>query len=216
MPFENPIQQFTNNSLGVSIRVVDRNGEPWFVARDVALALGYVRTADAVREHCKGVGEMETPSTGGNQVMKIIPEADLYRLILKSKLPQAEAFQDWVVEVVLPSIRKHGAYMTDSVLEQVMNSPEAILSMAEALVTERDRRQLAEERLSVFKPRTRFGTPSRFNGLPRTQPASGYFRTTKTTTTITETTEHQRRLFDFDEHDQEGDNPEEMSPVLAT
>lgn len=198
MSVENSIQQFVNEELGANIRVVDRDGQPWFVAKDVAVALGYSKTRNAVAAHCKGGLKMGLPSVSGIQEMTVIPESDVYRLILRSKLPQAEAFQDWIVNEVLPSIRKHGAYMTDSVIEQVMHSPEAIISMAETLLAERDRRLLAEERLTIFKPKKPFGLPSDVNGRPRTKPVSGYFRTTKTTTTVTEVTEHQRRLFDID------------------
>ncbi|WP_444931513.1 Bro-N domain-containing protein [Microbulbifer sp. SSSA002] len=92
------------------VRVVEQNGEPWFVAKDVAEVLGYKRTADAVRAHCKGVGEMQTPINGVIQTVKIIPESDVYRLIFRSKLPEAEAFEDLVVKEILPSIRKTGQY----------------------------------------------------------------------------------------------------------
>lgn len=106
----NAVQEFVNGTLGCSIRVTDRAGEPWFVAKDVAEALGYANTEQAVRTHCKGVLEISTPSAGGMQRTKIIPESDLYRLIMRSQKPEAEAFQDWVVGEVLPSIRKTGAY----------------------------------------------------------------------------------------------------------
>lgn len=95
---------------GKAVRVIVIDGEPWFVAGDVAQALGYARPADAVRAHCKGVGETQTPSAGGPQTVKIIREADLYRLVLKSKLPTAQAFEAKVVEEILPSIRKTGSY----------------------------------------------------------------------------------------------------------
>ena len=89
------------------IRVVDYNGEPWFVAKDVAEALGYEKPRNAVNRHCKRIST--APKRGGG-VMNIIPESDVYRLIIRSKLPQAEIFESWVMEEVLPTIRKHGAY----------------------------------------------------------------------------------------------------------
>jgi hypothetical protein len=92
------------------VRIVDQNGEPWFVAKDVATVLGYVDTAQAVREHCKGVVEITTPTKGGIQAVKTIPESDVYRLIMRSKKPEAEKFQDWVCGEVIPSIRKTGKY----------------------------------------------------------------------------------------------------------
>jgi anti-repressor protein len=108
------IQIFENKDFG-QIRIVDKNGEVWFIANDVARALGYLRTADAVREHCKGVSEIPTPTSGGIQRVKIIPESDFYRLVLRSKMPKAEEFQDWVCGEVLPSIRKTGSYSVSAV-----------------------------------------------------------------------------------------------------
>ena len=83
---------------------------PWFVAKDVCGVLGYSNARTAKR-HCKGVSETRTPSPGGPQNMTIIPESDLYRLVIHSRLPQAEEFEKWVMEVVLPAIRKTGGYV---------------------------------------------------------------------------------------------------------
>lgn len=96
---------------GAEVRVVvGEDGEPWFVAADVARVLGYANPHEAVRTHCKGVSETLTPSAGGQQTVKIIPERDVYRLIMRSRLPGAERFEEWVVGDVLPSIRKTGSY----------------------------------------------------------------------------------------------------------
>jgi len=95
---------------GWNIRVVDVDGDPWFVASDVARALGYSNPQEAVRTHCKGVRKTLTPSAGGDQQTTIIPESDVYRLIIRSKLPEAEKFEKWVMEEVLPTIRRTGAY----------------------------------------------------------------------------------------------------------
>ncbi|MCO1336531.1 phage antirepressor [Microbulbifer sp. OS29] len=92
------------------VRVVERDSETWFVAKDVAEVLGYKNPHKAIREHCKGVNEMVTPTPGGQQTVKVIPERDIYRLIMRSKLPEAQAFEEWVVDHVLPSIRKTGSY----------------------------------------------------------------------------------------------------------
>ncbi|MCO7225763.1 BRO family protein [Pleionea sp. CnH1-48] len=94
-----------------NIRIIAQDGEPWFVAKDVAEALGYKAPADTVRRHCKRVDETSTPINGIIQSIKIIPESDVFRLIMRSKLPSAERFEDWVVSEVLPSIRKTGGYM---------------------------------------------------------------------------------------------------------
>jgi len=93
---------------GAAIRVItDKLGDPWFVARDVADALGYSKPENAVARHCKAA--TTTPKQGGG-FMTVIPERDLYRLVMRSKLPAAEQFEEWVVGQVLPSIRKTGQY----------------------------------------------------------------------------------------------------------
>ncbi|MCL6701149.1 BRO family protein [Pseudomonas sp. T1.Ur] len=93
---------------GAAIRVItDKLGDPWFIARDVADALGYSKPENAVARHCKAA--TTTPKQGGG-FMTIIPERDLYRLVMKSKLPAAERFEEWVVGQVLPSIRKAGNF----------------------------------------------------------------------------------------------------------
>ena len=106
----NELSIFSNEEFG-SVRVIMQGGEPWFVASDVAKALGYERPNDAVNTHCKKVNKFSYgESPRGAQPYNIIPESDVYRLIMRSKLPSAERFQDWVVEEVLPSIRKTGSY----------------------------------------------------------------------------------------------------------
>lgn len=107
----NEIKIFENNEFG-KVRTVVKNGEPWFVGKDIAEALGYRREADAIAQHVepedKGYGEIPTP--GGNQAMIIINESGLYSLIMGSKLPNAKRFKRWVTSDVLPSIRKTGHY----------------------------------------------------------------------------------------------------------
>ena len=106
----NDLSIFSNEEFG-SVRVIVQGGEPWFVASDVAKALGYERPNDAVNVHCKKVNKFSYgESPRGAQPYNIIPESDVYRLIMRSNLPNAERFQDWVVEEVLPSIRKTGNY----------------------------------------------------------------------------------------------------------
>lgn len=111
----NEIQIFNNPEFG-QMRTLTIDGEPWFVGKDVALVLGYERTADAVRKHVdpddRGVAKMETPS--GEQEMTIINESGLYSLILSSKLPGAKKFKHWVTSEVLPSIRKTGSFFGGS------------------------------------------------------------------------------------------------------
>lgn len=95
-----------------AVRVVTMDGEPWFVGKDVAEVLGYTNHNKALGDHCKGVAKRYPLSTpGGTQEVRIISEPDMLRLIVSSKLPAAEAFERWVFEEVLPSIRKTGAYV---------------------------------------------------------------------------------------------------------
>lgn len=107
----NPFQLFNNPEFG-DLRCIEKDGEPWFVGKDVATALGYSKPTDAVRkrvfEEDRGVSKMETPS--GTQQMTIINESGLYSLILGSKLEKAKAFKHWVTSEVLPALRKTGSY----------------------------------------------------------------------------------------------------------
>ena len=101
---------FENQSVRV---VLDDSHTPMFVAKDVAITLGYARPNDAIKQHCKGAVKHRTLETnGGNQKMRVIYEPDVYRLIFGSKLESAVKFQDWVFEEVLPTIRKTGQYTT--------------------------------------------------------------------------------------------------------
>ena len=105
----NELQIFNNPEFG-EIRTIEIEGKPYFVASDVAAALGYANPRKAVSDHCKGVTKRDTPTSSGVQSMSYIGEGDLYRLIMKSKLPSAEKFESWVMDEVLPSIRSTGYY----------------------------------------------------------------------------------------------------------
>ena len=106
----NELQIFNNPEFG-EIRTIEIEGKPYFVASDVAAALGYANPRKAVSDHCKGVTKRDTPTSSGVQSMSYIGEGDLYRLIMKSKLPSAEKFESWVMDEVLPSIRSTGYYV---------------------------------------------------------------------------------------------------------
>ncbi|MBU9547509.1 BRO family protein [Burkholderia multivorans] len=103
---------------GAQVRTVVIDNEPWFVAKDVAEILGYSDTNQSIRLHCKKATNLPVDSTGIDSRLKIIPESDMYRLIMRSKLPSAEKFEEWVVGTVLPSIRKTGAYGVSAVPPQ--------------------------------------------------------------------------------------------------
>ena len=143
----NELQIFENSEFG-SVRTVDFNGKTYFVANDVAKALGYVETAKAIRTHCKGVSEMDIPTNGGIQKVKIIPEGDIYRLVIKSKLPEADKFERWIFDEVLPSIRKHGLYAVD----ELINNPELAIKAFTALKDEREKRLAAEQIIEEQRP----------------------------------------------------------------
>lgn len=131
------------NFQKTEIRVVPLCGEPWFVARDVAEVLGYANPQKAVRDHCKAprpVGVNDSFTLDPQTI--IIPERDVYRLVMRSKLPAAERFEDWVVGEVLPSIRKTGSYgVTSHAVAIPQNLPEA-LRMAADLAERNDHLQL--------------------------------------------------------------------------
>lgn len=115
----NSLQTFNNEDFG-NIRTLMKDGDPWFVGKDIALALGYSDTAKAITRHIededKGVDEMTTP--GGKQKIVIINESGMYCLILSSKLPNAKKFKRWVTSEVLPAIRKTGEYALPQTQEQ--------------------------------------------------------------------------------------------------
>lgn len=119
------IQIFHSEQFG-DIRTIENVKKPLFIAGDIAKALGYSNPRKAVIDHCKGVTKRDTLTEGGNQLISFIPESDVYRLVMRSKLPDAEKFQDWVCEEILPSIRRDGGYITAT----PETSPEEIMAKA--------------------------------------------------------------------------------------
>ena len=164
------------------VRIVEKGGEPWFVAKDVCdiLALGNPRSSIALLdEDERGVHSMDTPS--GKQEMGIISEAGLYSLILRSRKPEAKAFKRWVTHEVLPSIRKTGAYLSPGM------SNEQVKALVATLEEEMYRRIQAENRLAKLEahaeklaraaiPATPFGELSQKTGRPRTCLVRNYLR----------------------------------------
>ena len=129
---DNKIEVFKNEQFG-EVRTILEGETLLFCGSDVARALGYAIPSKAVNTHCKGVSKMEAPSHGGTQTMLFITEGDVYRLIVRSKLPTAEKFEHWLFDEVVPTIRKTGGYMTDSLLERIQNDPAVIFEIADAL-----------------------------------------------------------------------------------
>ena len=154
---ENKIEVFTSPEFG-QVRTLTIDGEPYFVAKDVAEILGYSNSRKAIADHVdnedKGVTKCDT--LGGQQELTVINESGLYSLILSSKLPNAKKFKHWVTAEVLPSIRKHGAYMTDSTLEQALTSPDFLIKLATELKTEKEKRQALEVQAEENKPKVLF------------------------------------------------------------
>ena len=136
------------------IRTAEVDGEPWFVGKDVAEALGYAEPRSAVskkvEEVDRGVAEMETPS--GKQNMTIINESGLYALIFGSKLESAKRFKHWVTSEVLPAIRKHGAYAVD----ELLNNPEMAIKAFTALKEEREKNKRLQTDVDRMKPKEIF------------------------------------------------------------
>lgn len=116
----NEVQIFKNPEFG-SIRVLEIDGAPYWVAVDIAVALGYKRTRDAVTRHCEHAVKHRVLTRTGEKEAYVIPESDLYRLIVHSKLPKAKAFEKWVFEDVLPQIRRTGSYSAQA-LEPVSSA----------------------------------------------------------------------------------------------
>lgn len=152
----NQIQKVFNYQ-GNQMRTVLKEGEPWFVAKDVAEILGFDHTPTMTRtldEDEKGVHIIHT--LGGNQQMTIINEPGLYSAILKSRKPEAKQFKRWITHEVIPSIRKHGAYMTRETIEKVLTDPDTLIQLATTLKEERAKRMEAEATLEKQKPKVIF------------------------------------------------------------
>lgn len=146
------VQVFDNPTFG-SIRTLDVDGKVLFCGRDVATALGYKDSKNALKQHCKGVAfhhPLETP--GGTQQVRFITEGDLYRLIISSKLPTAVKFESWVFDEVLPSIRKHGLYAIDDLL----HNDDLLEQALSALKQERLARLAAEQRVLEAAPKVSY------------------------------------------------------------
>ncbi len=153
---ENKLQLFDFN--GQQVRTVIIDNEPYFVGKDVATILGYnnpsVAVSKNVSDKYNGVSEMETP--GEKQKLVIISEAGLYKLAFKSHAKNAERFTDWVASEVLPSIRKHGAYLTLDKIEEVLLNPDTLIKLATELKKEREGRMLAEQKIQQDRPKVVF------------------------------------------------------------
>lgn len=154
----NDLQIFNSPEFG-EIRTIEKDGEPWFVGKDVAAALGYERPTKAILDHVDDEDKDEVPiqdSIGRSQNTPIINESGLYSLVLSSKLPGAKQFKRWITSEVIPSIRKHGAYMTPDKLEEVLLKPDTLIQLAQNLKAEQEKRRALEVKMEEQKPKVLF------------------------------------------------------------
>ena len=140
------------------VRTVQVDGEPWFVAKDVASILGYSNPQKAVRDHCKRaqpVGVNDSFTLDHQTV--IIPEPDIYRLVLRSKLPEAERFEEWVVGEVIPTIRKtNGVYLSQQKAEEILQDPDLIIGLAQQVKELRAKTEHQQKQIEADRPKTIF------------------------------------------------------------
>lgn len=152
----NELQEF--NFQGNQLRTVLIDSEPFFVGKDAATAIGYKNFRDALKTHVKAKYKRESRITTpfGTQTMTVISEPGLYQLAGESKLPSADPFQDWVYEQVLPSIRKHGAYMTPETIEKAIYNPDFIINLATQLKDEQAKTAALTADNETMKPKALF------------------------------------------------------------
>lgn len=153
----NDIQVFNNPEFG-EIRTVEINNEPWLVGKDVAEVLGYTDTFGAMKKHVDQDDKLvcQIDSAGQKRDATVINESGLYSLVLGSKLPTAKKFKRWVTSEVLPSIRKHGAYMTPETLEKMVLTPDFGIRLLTELKAEQDKRKALEATVEEQKPHVLF------------------------------------------------------------
>lgn len=153
----NNIQIFQNQDFG-EIRTISQNSTAYFCLIDVCRILDIKNPSDA-KKRLRGDGVATTDLTdslGRKQPTNFIDESNLYKLVFQSRKPEAERFTDWVTSEVLPSIRKHGAYMTDDVLEEALLNPDYIIKLATKLKEERLARLKVEEEIERNRPKVLF------------------------------------------------------------
>lgn len=161
------IKVFENSEFG-KVRVSFVNGEPMFAGVDVATILGYKNPQESIRDHVdeddrtycqlsdfQGVSETLPPHMKAAKLL-VISESGVFSLIMRSNLPKAKQFKRWVTTEVLPSIRKHGAYMTPETIEKTLTSPDFIIQLATQLKNEQEKRKQAEAKIEADKPKVLF------------------------------------------------------------
>lgn len=165
------IQIFKNDELG-EVRTIEENGEPWFVLKDVCEVFGeqnYRRVSQRLEEYEKGVSQIATP--GGMQSMTLVNESGLYSTLfymqpekargvseeyIEKRKTQLKKFKHWVTHDVLPSIRKHGGYLTPQKVDEILSDPDTIIKLATNLKEEKQKRLEAEKKILEYKPKVAF------------------------------------------------------------
>jgi prophage antirepressor-like protein len=152
----NELQIF--NFKGSEVRTVTINNEPYFVGKDVADILGYQNPSRDINRHVDQEDRQnyQNGSLASNRGMTVINESGLYSLIIGSKLPDAKKFKRWVTSEVLPSIRKHGTYMTPDKINEILSDPDTIIKLATQLKVEREGRLVAEQRVNELTPKASY------------------------------------------------------------
>lgn len=153
----NGLKIFNNPEFG-EVRTIERDGEPWFVGKDVADVLGYQNGSRDINRHVDEEDRIKVMIFDGNQDKEtiIINESGLYSLVLSSKLPTAKAFKRWITSEVIPSIRKHGAYITPDTLEQMIADPDTTIRLLTTLKEERQKRIQLESEAKANRPKVLF------------------------------------------------------------
>ena len=153
----NELQIFNNPEFG-KIRTVEKDGEPWFVGKDVAEALGYTDPNKAIVMHVDEEDKLndKTASSLGQRGGWLINESGLYSLVLSSKLPGAKQFKHWITKEVIPSIRRHGIYATQSTVEQMLADPDTAIKILSEIKAEREKNKALESKIEEDKPKVLF------------------------------------------------------------
>lgn len=152
----NELKIFNYEDKEIRTKII--NEEIWFVGKDVAEILGYKDTKDALKRHVDEDDKLTGCFTdsGQKRAMYIINESGLYSLILSSKLEGAKKFKKWVTSEVLPTIRKHGAYMTNDTLEKALTSPEFLIQLATNLKIEKEKNKMLTDKIETDRPKIIF------------------------------------------------------------
>ncbi len=176
---DNEIILFKHEEFG-EIRTLNIDGEPWFVGKDIAVALGYSAPRNAIQAHVdnedKTTALIQCTGSEYKSNAVIINESGLYSLILSSKLPSAKKFKHWVTAVVLPSLRKHGAYITAETLHKTMSDPRELAKLLTTLADEQDKRRKLEEENAFLSVKANYYDRilNSKNAVPVTQIAKDY------------------------------------------